>query len=60
MAKRSFFSSVVGGVLVASVGLAAIRLLYLKEAKDELDSLPYPPVKPLTWKNFFKNYNGHN
>ena len=60
MAKHSILSSLVGGILVASVGLAAIRLRYLKEMKEELNILPYPPVKSLTWKNFFKNYHGHD
>ena len=56
MSKRPIISSLVGGALLASAGLAAVRFLYLKETKEDLASLPYPPEKPLTWKNFFKNY----
>ena len=55
--KHPVLNSVLGGVVLASIGaLTAIRIQYMKEAKKDLDSLPYPPVKKLSWKNFFWNY----
>ena len=55
--KHPVLNSVLGGVVLASIGaLTAIRIQYMKEAKEDLDSLPYPPVKKLSWKNFFWNY----
>ena len=61
--KRPIIASLIGGAVVASIaaGLTAVRLQYMRETKDELSTLPYGgPEKPLTWKNFFKNYHGHN
>ena len=56
MMKHPVLNSVLGGVVLASIaGLTAIRVQYMKEAKQDLDSLPYPPVKKLSWKNFFWN-----
>lgn len=57
--KRPVLNSIVGGVmLVAIAALTTIRVQYMKEAKQDLDTLPYPPVKKLSWKNFFWNYKG--
>jgi len=55
--KRPVLSSIVGGAILASAAaLTAVRLQYMKETKKDLNSLPYPPVKALSWKNFFWNY----
>ena len=59
--KRPVIASLVGGVVVASLAsLTALRLQYMKETKEELSTLPYGPENPLTWKNFFKNYDGRS
>ena len=55
--KRPVLSSIIGGaVFVSAAALTAIRFQYMKETKRDLDSLPYPPVRKLSWKNFFWNY----
>ena len=61
--KRPIIASLIGGAVVASIaaGLTAVRLQYMRETKDELSILPYGgPENPLTWKNFFKNYDGRS
>ena len=59
--KRPIVATLIGSVVAASLaGLAVFRIQYLKDTKEELDSLPYGAEKPLTWKHFFKNYDGRN
>jgi len=53
--KRPVTLAIIGGAVAASA-VTAIRLVYLKETKESLESIPYEKKKPLSWKNFFKNY----
>jgi len=60
--KRSIVATLVSVTIAASLaGITATRLRYLRNTREELAALPYGgPKKPLTWKYFFKNYNGRN